>query len=110
MDLGAKMARSSENVVAASIFSNHLKLFTDEGAASPEQVADFLNISLNKLAKALGVDTLRAERLGPIGAQRLQELASTLEMVAQSLEGNVKKAQFWINTPNLQLGGAVPKT
>jgi hypothetical protein len=100
----------SPNIIAASMFSNHLKLFSSEGKAVPEKVAIFLDISLNKLAKAIGVDTLRAERLGPIAEQRLQELASALELVAQSLDGNISKARFWINTPNLHLGGSVPKT
>ncbi|MBX3022237.1 MAG: hypothetical protein KF799_11235 [Bdellovibrionales bacterium] len=103
------MSRPVANEITASTFTNHLHLFTDEGKAKPSEVAGFLEISLNKLAKALGVDTLREDRLGPVATLRLQELASALEIVAQSFGGDRKKARFWINTPNLHLGAAIPK-
>ena len=101
--------KAINNSITKSQFSNYLGLFNEEGKALPSKTADFLDISLNKLAKALGLDTLRSDRLGPIGEQRVQELAATLEMVASSFGGNEKKAKFWINTPNFHLGASIPK-
>jgi hypothetical protein len=103
------MSTNTANIITESEFSNTLGLLTEEGKASPTETAEFLEISLNKLAKALGVDTLRQDRLGPMAEKKLQDLAVSLEVIAQSFGGNKTKARYWINTPNLHLGGAIPR-
>ncbi len=100
-----------ENTISESLLSNFLGLFTKEGEVDVEATREFLNISKKELAQAFGLsaDQIRTTRIGRMTKERIKELASALEFVAETFDGNREKTQFWINTPNPNLGGSSPK-
>ena len=91
--------------------TNHLKLYTDSGEIQVEKVWDFLDASRAELAEALGFqpDQLRADRLTGKAKDRVEQLASALEFVSATFDGDETKTRFWIKTPNLNFGGFSPK-
>lgn len=99
------------NSIAASMPKNRLGLFDNNGNVLIEPTLTFLEMSRNQLAKALGLtpDQLRPDRIGPKTQEKVGELASALEFVAESFGGDTDKASFWIKTPNMQFGGTSPR-
>lgn len=100
------------NLITESLPKNRLGLFDKKGDVIIDRTAEFLEISRNQLAKALGFtpDQLRPERIGPKTQEKIAELASALEFVAESFNDNVEKASFWIKTPNMNFGGSSPRS
>jgi uncharacterized protein (DUF2384 family) len=97
--------------IERSLISNILGLFTDTGDVKVEETQQFLSLSRTEMARVFGVtsDAFREDRISTKTKQRVAELAGALEFVAEAFKGDVKKTQFWLNTPNPNFGGASPK-
>ena len=93
------------------MLTNHLQLFSDTGDVLVDRALDFLQISKAELATAFGYtpDQLRVDRMTQKVRDKIKELSSILELVADAFNGDVNKTLFWFNTPNPALGGAIPK-
>ena len=100
-----------DNAISNSLLSNLLGLFSDDGMVDVEATRKFLKISKAELANAFGLspDQIRPDRMGTVTKNRISELASALEFVAETFDGEQEKTLFWINTPNPNFGGASPK-
>ena len=100
-----------DNAISNSLFQNLLGLFSDEGVVDVEATRKFLRISKAQLASVFGlsVDQIRLDRMGEVTKTRIDELASALEFVAETFEGDEKKTLYWLNTPNPNFGGTSPK-
>ena len=100
-----------DNAISISLLNNFLGLFTKKGDVNVEATRKFLNISKKELAQAfaLSPDQIRLDRIGKITKNRIKELAFALEVVAETFDGDKNKTQFWLNTPNPNLGGSSPK-
>lgn len=99
------------NPITESVSKNRLGLFDKNGNVLVDPTLEFLEMTRIQLAKALGLspDQLRPDRMGPKTQEKVGELASALEFVAESFEGKRDKASFWMKTPNMQFGGASPR-
>jgi hypothetical protein len=99
------------NLIVESQIKNYLGLFDQEGNVDIEETRKFMEISRAQMAEIfkLTPEQLRPDRIGKRTQEKLTELAGALEFIAESYEGDVKKAQFWIKTPNPHLGGSTPR-
>lgn len=97
--------------IERSLISNILGLFTDTGDVKVEETQKFLSLSRTEMAQVFGVtsDAFREDRISTKTKQRVAELAGALEFVVEAFKGDIKKTQFWLNTPNPNFGGASPK-
>lgn len=70
-----------------------------------------MEISRTELAELFDLtpDQLRPDRIGAKTKEKITEIAGALEFVADSFNGDIKKAKFWFKTPNLNFGGASPR-
>ena len=100
-----------QNPISKSTPSNNLKFYSDVGEVQVEVLINFLDISRAVLAQALGFppDALRQERLTGRALDRVTELASAIEYVSETFDGNLKQTLYWIKTPNLNFGGFSPR-
>lgn len=100
------------NAILESIFNNFLGLFTADGIVKVEETREFLNLSKVELAKAFEIspDQTREDRIAAKTRERISELASALEFVAETFNGDRKKTLFWLSTPNPNFGGSTPKS
>ncbi|MCM2280578.1 MAG: MbcA/ParS/Xre antitoxin family protein [Bdellovibrionaceae bacterium] len=100
-----------KNQISESLLKNRLGLFSETGEVDVERTANFMEISRKQLAEIFGltVDQLRPDRMSPKTKDKIGELATAFEFVAETFEGNVEKTKYWINTPNLNFGGAAPR-
>ena len=100
------------NAISDSLIHNFLGLFTDSGEVKIEETRIFLNLSRTELASAFGLsaDQIREERMAAKTNERFKELAQALEYIAETFDGDKKKTLFWLNTPNPNFGGAIPKS
>ena len=100
------------NKISESLLHNFLGLFTDTGEVKVEETRKFLSFSKVELATAFGLspDQIREERMAATTKKRVAELASALEFVAETFDGDKKKTSFWLNTPNPNFGGSTPKS
>lgn len=91
-----------------SMTKNYFKLFVENGDVDVDLMVKVLSISKTELAKLLNFtpDQLRQNRLGPVTKERLFQLATALERIAEVFDGDTTKALFWLNTPNRNFGGA----
>lgn len=101
----------ASNQIVSSLPSNRLGLFSETGDVSVDKTADLLEVPRAELAAALGIssDQIRPERLTGKARERLEQLASALEFVSESFDGNETKTLFWIRAPNLNFGGFSPR-
>jgi hypothetical protein len=99
------------NAISGSLFHNFLGLFNDEGDVKLEETRKFLKLSKVELASAFGLspDQIREDRIASKTRERLTDLASALEFVAETFDGDEQKTSFWLNTPNPNFGGSTPK-
>ena len=99
------------NPISASLLNNYLGLRDSEGNVLVDKTVDFMETSKSELAEGLGLraDHIRADRLSPKAIEVLNQLAATLEFVAETFEGDLKKTKYWIKTPNLNFGGVSPR-
>lgn len=99
------------NQITESLPKNYLNLFDENGDVKIEETQDFMEISRTELAElfSLTPDQLRPDRIGPKTKEKIAELAGALEFVADSFNGDTKKAKAWFKMPNLNFGGASPR-
>lgn len=100
-----------KNQISDSLLKNQLGLFSSTGEVDVDRTAEFMDISRSQLTEIFGltVDQLRPDRMAPKTKDKIAELASALEFVADTFDGNVTRTKFWINTANLNFGGATPR-
>lgn len=98
------------------IFSNipkkdYLSLFV-KGEASPTHVVGFIGFKKEDVAQATGVpsNSIRYdERMPQVLKDRLRELATLFNLVAQFFDGDAEKTALWFKTPNPILGNVSPR-
>ena len=100
-----------ENAISGSLNKNFLGLFTETGEVKVEETREFLKLSKIDLANAFGLtqDQIRDDRMATKTKERMAELATALEYVAETFDGDKTKTLFWLNTPNPNFGGSTPK-
>ena len=100
-----------DNAISNSLLTNFLDLFTDKGEVNVEATRNFLEISKAELARVfdLSPDQIRSDRMGETTKERIKDLASALEFVAETFEGDKDKTLFWLKTANPNFGGSSPK-
>jgi len=100
-----------DNAISNSMMKNFLGLFTETGEVRVEETREFLKLSRIELANAFGLspDQIREERMATKTRERVTELATALEFVAETFDGDKAKTLFWLNTPNPNFGGSTPK-
>lgn len=102
---------AARNIFANVPQSNHLH-FLDGGASYPKKVAEFLKLTQEDVAHAVGVarSTVRYdERISPEVEQRLMEIGTICEIVANYFKGDVQKAALWFTMTNPLLGNVSPR-
>ncbi len=99
------------NQITESLSKNYLNLFDENGDVKIEETQNFMEISRSELAELFSMtsDQLRPDRIGPKTKEKISELAGALEFVAESFNGDTKKAKAWFKMPNLNFGGASPR-
>lgn len=100
-----------DNAISKSIHQNRLGLFSADGSVQVERAVSLLDTSKKELAAALGLsfDQIRQERLTGKAKERVEQLATALELVAETFDGDLNKTLFWIRTPNFNFGGFTPR-
>lgn len=100
-----------ENAISNSLIKNFLGLFTETGEVKIEETREFLKLSKIELANAFSLtqDQIRDDRMATKTKERITELATALEFVAETFDGDKTKTLFWLNTPNPNFGGSTPK-
>lgn len=100
-----------QNAISNSLSKNRLGLFAENGDVLVDKLADILDLAKTQLAEALNlsVDQIRQTRLTGKAKERVDQLATALEYVSETFDGDLKTTTFWINTPNLNFGGFSPR-
>jgi hypothetical protein len=93
--------------------SNHLGLFAG-GAGKPnlKKTAEFLEFKKNDIATAtnIPIHSVRFdERIPAEAKERLTEIATICELVAQHFQGDVAKTILWFKVANPLLGNVSPR-
>ena len=102
--------------LSRDIFSNipkkdYLSLFAKR-EAYPHKVVDFVGFKKEEVSQATGVpsNSIRYDdRMPQILKDRLRELATLFNLVAQFFEGDAEKTALWFKTPNPILGNISPR-
>jgi len=80
---------------------------------TPKNVVEFLSLSNNDVAKAMGISDrgkVRYDDQMPKELKkRLYEIANICELMAGYFDGDVKKTEIWFNVKNPALGGISPR-
>lgn len=79
---------------------------------NPRKVVDWLDLDSNAVSRiaAVAPSSVRYDDSIPRPVrERLEELANTVNLVAQAFDGDAEKAAIWFRTPNPMLGGIEPK-
>lgn len=90
---------------------DYLSLFA-KGEATPSKVVDFVDLKKEEVARATGVssNSIRYdERMPQILKDKLREIATLLNLVAQFFDGDEEKTILWFKTPNPILGDISPR-
>jgi len=104
-----------EAVVAENLFgtvpkSNYLGLF---GGGEPDlqKTADFLEFKKKDIATAtnVSVQAVRFDRLPAEVRERLTEIATICELVAQYFQGDIERTALWFKVANPLLGNLSPR-
>jgi hypothetical protein len=85
--------------------------FWQSGLFQPQRVARFLGLSKGELAQLAGVApaSVRFDDKAPRALrERMMDLATTCELVAEAFEGNTTKTALWFMTPNPELNNFSP--
>ncbi|MBX3040176.1 MAG: hypothetical protein KF789_05635 [Bdellovibrionaceae bacterium] len=100
-----------QNAISKSLSKNSLGLFADNGDVQVDKLADVLEIAKAQLAEALNLsgDQVRQARLTGKAKDRLEQLATALEYVSETFDGDLKTTIFWLKTPNQNFGGFSPR-
>lgn len=86
--------------------------FYDKGGLAPKKVAEFLDLTKDEMAEAVGVPkgSVRYDERIPSDVHRyFLELASACEMVAEVFKGDSVKTEMWFHTRNPMLGNVTPR-
>ncbi len=102
--------------VAGNLFetvprSNHLGLFS-HGEANLKKTVDFLEFKKDDVAKAtsIPIQSVRFDDRIPADAkERLIEIATICELVAQHFRGDIAKTALWFKVANPLLGNISPR-
>ena len=99
------------NITTGFNIKTHIGLFDKEGKVQIDKVMDFMDISREELAGAFGLtgDQLRPEKIAPRTQEIMEELAGSIEYVADIFSGHEGKTRKWFNLPNVHFGGSTPK-
>ncbi len=100
------------NAISSSLVHNPLKLIQDNGEVDVETTRNFLELSRQELASAFGfsADQIRPERMSEKVKERLSQLATAIELVAEALDSDPQKTRYWLKTPNPNFGGISPRS
>ena len=100
-----------QNAISKSLSNNSLGLFAENGDVQVDKLADVLELAKGQLAEALSlsVDQVRQTRLTGKAKDRVEQLATALEYVSETFDGDMKTTIFWLKTPNLNFGGFSPR-
>lgn len=106
-----------ETSVADSLFgtvpeSNYLGLFGEGQPNLLKKTVDFLEFKKNDVASAtnIPVHSVRFDARFPAEAkERLTEIATICELVAQHFQGDVAKTALWFKVANPLLGNLSPR-
>jgi hypothetical protein len=101
---------------AAALFatvptSNHLKFF-GKGGTDIKKAVDFLDLKKDDVASATNapLSSVRFDERTPAEVrERLVEIATICEMVADYFSGDVAKTALWFKVPNPLLGNLSPR-
>lgn len=89
--------------------NNHLRLFSPDGAVDIERTCTFAGVTLEKALTIFESSSSKKDaRFPPKFMNRMKELATALEFVAETFDGNVANASFWWRSPNPEFGGLSP--
>ncbi len=100
-----------------NIFSNvpkkdYLSLFVKGGEAYAPKVVGFVGLKKEEIASATGVpaNSIRYdERMPQVLKDKLREIATLFNLVAQFFDGDPEKTILWFKTPNPILGNISPR-
>jgi len=85
--------------------------FWQSGLFQPQRVARFLGLSRMELATLAGLApaSVRFDDKAPrLLRERLMDIATTCELVAETFDGNTTKTALWFKTANPQLAHSSP--
>ncbi len=91
--------------------TNYLGVFSEHPPAVKKAV-EFLEFKKADVAQATGVATALVRydsRASEMLRQRLEEIATICELVADHFAGDIAKAALWFRVANPMLGGASPR-
>ena len=91
--------------------SNHLGLFAD-AMPNYKGILSFLDFTKEDLSKATGVprSSIRdGDRMPKELQDRLLEIATVCELVAEYFKGDIEKSTLWFKMPNPSLGDVSPR-
>jgi hypothetical protein len=104
-------AAASHAIYSTVPSTNYLGLF---GAAEPDlkKAVDFLHLKKEEVASATGVprESVRFDSRIPAELrERLTEIATICELVAEHFSGDIAKTALWFKVPNPLLGNLSPR-
>lgn len=111
MDKGSYMGALNRNIFSNIPKKDYLSLF-DKGEASASKIIGFVGFKKEEIAQAMGVPSSSIrydERMPQILKDRLRELATLFNLVAQFFEGDATKTALWFQIPNPMLGDISPR-
>jgi hypothetical protein len=99
------------NAISNSLTKNSLGLFADNGDVQVDKLGDVLDLAGTQLAEALNlsVDQIRQTRLTGKAKDRVEQLATAIDYVSQTFDGDFKTTVFWLKTSNKNFGGFSPR-
>ncbi len=90
---------------------DYLFLF-NKGEANASKLADFVGFKKMEIAQATGIPTSLIrydEKMPQILKDKLREIATLFNLVAQFFDGDAEKTILWFKTPNPILGHISPR-
>lgn len=100
-----------QNAISKSLSKNSLGLFSENGDVQVDKLAEILELAKTQLAEALSLsdDQVRQARLTGKAKDRVEQLATALEYVSETFNGDFKTTIFWLRTANQNFGGYSPR-
>jgi hypothetical protein len=101
--------------MAAALFDTvpeHDFIHASKGEQGAKNVVDFLNLQRNEVARAthIAVSSVRYDaRIPHKLKERLQEIGTIINLVAEQFDGDLEKTKLWFETENPLLGHMSPR-